>query len=256
MSAERIRSQIQENNSGRGKGTELPDERNGLNRGAFFLNGIRAIGNKTTIALLALIPFVNLVMAQDNLRPHPEAPLSVSAEPAHSISGPKGEGTLHHYAARDAGRWNMAQLTQETETAQKPDAEPAMKGKGKPGLDAIRAGAGRGDKKAIRQLKVLAAKGNTDAQVLLGDLYLTGKGVFKNGSLAGTWYQRAAEKGNALGQYKIAIIYLNGVHLPLDPKEAGKWLKKAAQQGHADARETLEMRLGETPPPVMKPKRK
>jgi len=61
--------------------------------------------------------------------------------------------------------------------------------------------------------------------------------VFKNGSLAGTWYQSAAEKGNALGQYKIAIIYLNGVHLPLDPKEAGKWLKKAAQQGHAGARE-------------------
>ena len=255
MSAERIRSQVQENSSGQGNGTELPDELNGLNWGAFFLNGIWGIGNKTTIALLALIPFVNLVMAQDNLRPHPGAPLSGSAEPANSISAPMGEGTLHNYAARDAGRWKMAQLTQETETAQKPDAKPAMKGKAKPGLDAIRAGAGRGDKKAISQLRVLAAKGNTDAQVLLGDLYLTGKGVFKNGSLAGTWYQRAAEKGNALGQYKIAIIYLKGVHLPLDPKEAGKWLKKAAQQGHAGARETLVIRLGETLPPIMKPKK-
>ncbi len=216
MSAERIRSQVQDNTSGQGEGTELPDELKGLNWGAFFLNWTWGIGNKTAIALLALIPFVNLVMAQDNLRPHPGAPPSGSAELA---------------------------------------AKPAMKEKGKPGLAAIRAGAGRGEAAAVSQLKVLAAKGNTDAQVLLGDLYLTGKGVFKNGSLAGTWYQRAAEKGNALGQYKIALFYLNGVHLPLDPKEAGKWLKKAAQQGHAGARETLVIRLGETPPPVMKPKK-
>ena len=50
-------------------------------------------------------------------------------------------------------------------------------------------------------------------------------------------------------------MYLNGVYLPLDFKEAGKWLKKAAQQGHGGARETLVIRLGETPPPVMKPKK-
>jgi len=47
MSAERIRSQVGENTSGRGKG---------LNRG---------IGNKITIALLALVPFVNPVIAQE-----------------------------------------------------------------------------------------------------------------------------------------------------------------------------------------------
>lgn len=197
MSAERIRSQAQENTSGQGKGTELPDELKGL-------NWIRGIGNKTTIALLALIPFVNPVMAQEKLRQHPDVSLSGSVELA---------------------------------------ANPAMKEKGKPDLT------------AVRQLKVQAAKGNTDAQVRLGDLYLTGKGVFKNGSLAATWYQTAAEKGNALGQYKIAIMYLEGVYLPLDSKEAGKWLKKAARQGHAGARETLVIRLGETPPPVMKPKK-
>ena len=203
-----------------------------------------------------LIPYVNPVMAQEKLRRHLDVPLSRSAELANSISGPKGKGTLHNFAARNPGRWRMAQLTQETEKAQKPDAKLAIKEKGKPGLDAIRAGAGRGEAAAIRQLKVLAQKGNTDAQVLLGGLYLTGKGEFKNGSLAGTWYQSAAEKGNAEGQYKIAIIYLNGVHLPLDPKEAGIWLKNAAQQGHPGAREALVMRLGETPPPVIKPKPK
>ena len=38
MSAERVRSQVQENTSGQGKGTELPDELKGLNWGAFFFN--------------------------------------------------------------------------------------------------------------------------------------------------------------------------------------------------------------------------
>ncbi len=483
MSAERIRSQVQENTSGQGKGTELPDELKGLNWGAFVFNWIWGIFNKSYIALLALIPFVNLVMVfvllfkgnkwawankswddydhfrrvqrrwgwaaliffilvllaavggaisvpfvmkgsepfkmgHEKLRQHPEAmkilgrPVegswwvtgnykvsgpSGTADIAHSVSGPNDEGTLYIVAVMKAGQWrltglflhtektkrridllagpdkaqldkgidllnegknaaalalltalaekgdpialynigvihdegrgvppddkeavkwylraaakkhalamnnmgakymdgrgvpkdrvtgymwfilayqggyrpakralddfknwmtpeqiaeakrmaktwtpeNMSPVKQAVKQAVKPAPKPAMKEKGKPA--------------AIRQLKVLAAKGNTGAQVRLGDLYLTGKGVFKNGSLAATWYQRAAEKGNALGQYKLAIMYLNGVHLPLDPKEAGKWLKKAAQQGLAAARKTL-VRLGKTPPPVMKPK--
>ncbi len=130
----------------------------------------------------------------------------------------------------------------EAKPAAEPAAKPAMKEKEKPGLV------------TVRELKMLAAKGDTDAQVRLGDLHLTGNGVFKNGSLAATWYQRAAEKGNAMGQYRIALMYLDGVYLPMDPKEARKWLKKAAQQGHAGARKTLKTRLGETPPPVIKSK--
>ena len=82
MSAERVESQVQDKTSGQGKGTELPDELKGL-------DWIRGIFNKTTIALLMLIPFVNPVMAQ------------------------------------------------ETEKAQKPVTEPAMKGAS--GLAAIRA---------------------------------------------------------------------------------------------------------------------
>ena len=50
------------NTSGQGKGTELPDELKGLNWGAFLLNWIWGLGNRTYIALLALIPLVNFVM--------------------------------------------------------------------------------------------------------------------------------------------------------------------------------------------------
>lgn len=53
---------IQEYISGQGKESTIPPEIKGWNWGAFFLNVIWGIGNSTYIALLTLIPFVNLVM--------------------------------------------------------------------------------------------------------------------------------------------------------------------------------------------------
>ena len=51
-----------ENTSGNGKMAMLPAEIKGWNWGAFFLNWIWGIGNSTFIALLCLIPFVNIIM--------------------------------------------------------------------------------------------------------------------------------------------------------------------------------------------------
>lgn len=51
------------NTSGLGKGHEIPDGVKGWSWGAFFLNWIWAIGNKTWIGLLALIPYVGFIMA-------------------------------------------------------------------------------------------------------------------------------------------------------------------------------------------------
>ena len=48
--------------SGQGSASVLPDELKGWNWGAFFLNWIWGIGNSTWIALLCLIPFVNIIM--------------------------------------------------------------------------------------------------------------------------------------------------------------------------------------------------
>jgi len=50
------------NNSGQGKMAALPPELTGWNWGGFFFTWIWGIGNSTFIALLALLPFVNLVM--------------------------------------------------------------------------------------------------------------------------------------------------------------------------------------------------
>jgi hypothetical protein len=51
------------NNSGEGKGTVPPPGVQGWSWGAFLLSWIWAIGNRTWIGLLALIPYVGFVMA-------------------------------------------------------------------------------------------------------------------------------------------------------------------------------------------------
>ncbi|MEJ2425306.1 MAG: hypothetical protein P8101_12740 [Candidatus Thiodiazotropha sp.] len=52
-----------ENNSGGGKGIEVPEGIKGWSWGAFLLNWIWAIGNKTWIGLLAFLPYVGLIVA-------------------------------------------------------------------------------------------------------------------------------------------------------------------------------------------------
>jgi len=52
-----------ENNSGQGKVDYYPEGVQGWSWGAFFLSWIWALGNRTWIGLLALVPYVGFVMA-------------------------------------------------------------------------------------------------------------------------------------------------------------------------------------------------
>lgn len=52
-----------ENNSGGGKNIEPPKGVKGWSWGAFFLNWIWALGNRTWIGLLALTPYVGFIFA-------------------------------------------------------------------------------------------------------------------------------------------------------------------------------------------------
>jgi len=52
-----------ENTSGQGKGSAIPPEIKKWNWGAFFLCWIWGLGNNVFIALLALIPGLNLIMS-------------------------------------------------------------------------------------------------------------------------------------------------------------------------------------------------
>ncbi|MGV6852022.1 MAG: hypothetical protein ACWA5R_07575 [bacterium] len=53
----------EENNSGRGKVDALPEGIKGWSWGAFLLNWIWAIGNKTWIGLLCFIPYLGFIMS-------------------------------------------------------------------------------------------------------------------------------------------------------------------------------------------------
>jgi len=52
-----------ENNSGMGSGIEVPPGVKGWSWGAFLLNWIWAIGNRTWIGLLALAPYIGIVVS-------------------------------------------------------------------------------------------------------------------------------------------------------------------------------------------------
>lgn len=58
----RFPEQKMENTSGLGKHADIPPEIKGWNWGAFLLNWIWGIGNKTYIAFLMFVPVVNIVM--------------------------------------------------------------------------------------------------------------------------------------------------------------------------------------------------
>jgi len=51
-----------ENTSGMGKNAEIPDGIKGWSWGAFMFNWIWALGNRTWIGLLALVPYVGFIM--------------------------------------------------------------------------------------------------------------------------------------------------------------------------------------------------
>ena len=51
-----------ENTSGQGKTSAVPPEIKGWNWGAFFLNFIWAVGNKTWIGLLTIVPLVGYIV--------------------------------------------------------------------------------------------------------------------------------------------------------------------------------------------------
>ena len=72
----------------------------------------------------------------------------------------------------------------------------------------------------------------TAAQVLLGDLFLEGRGVPRNFSLAWDWYWRAFEDGNAEGAYKLGRLIEAGRGVPRYIPKAIEWYKKAAGKDH------------------------
>jgi hypothetical protein len=92
---------------------------------------------------------------------------------------------------------------------------------------------------AFKGAAALAEKGSADAQVLLGKMYLRGRGVLTDPDTALEWFKAAAAQGNADGEFMVGSMYL----LPRSNVAEGlKWVRLAADQGNQDA----QLLLGKT----------
>ena len=92
---------------------------------------------------------------------------------------------------------------------------------------------------ALEPIRLLAEKGNADAQYYLGARYSSGQGVSLDHVEAAKWYRLAANQGLAQAQSDLGDLYKSGLGLPQDFTEAAKWYRLAANQGDAYAQYLL-----------------
>lgn len=84
-----------------------------------------------------------------------------------------------------------------------------------------------------------AAKGDPEAQVAVGDIYLDGENVPIDHRVAFEWYQKAAAQGYALGQTRLGLMYLNGFGVPRDEAKAFNLFQMSAAQGDPEGQNGL-----------------
>tara|TARA_R100001369_G_scaffold46972_2_gene73406 strand:- start:3610 stop:5394 length:1785 start_codon:yes stop_codon:yes gene_type:complete len=112
--------------------------------------------------------------------------------------------------------------------------------------------------KAFELLSKAAESKNAQAQHLLGDLYLSGRGVDKDARKALNWYITAAQQGYVEAQYMAATCYYEGYGVFKNMKNARFWFNKAVEGNHPKAAEGLakleadENAKKSTPTPVVK----
>lgn len=94
---------------------------------------------------------------------------------------------------------------------------------------------------ALQWCRLAARQGSADAQLILGDIYLYGKGTEEDHAEAAKWYRKAAGQDVARAQLCIGTLLYCGDGVPQDYTEAFNWLSKAAEKGDAVA----QLLLGE-----------
>ena len=75
-----------------------------------------------------------------------------------------------------------------------------------------------------------ADAGHSEAQYIMGLLYIEGKKVLQNYDLGIEWLTRAAMQGHKDAQFKLAAIYHQGEIVPKDEQQAVYWATKYKEQ--------------------------
>jgi len=91
----------------------------------------------------------------------------------------------------------------------------------------------------VNELKALARGGDPEAQLLLGQLHMSGKGVLKNQTLALHWIKKAVAQENAEAQYLAGTMYFEGKGAPISLIESERLFELAAEQGYPEAQYRL-----------------
>ncbi len=106
-----------------------------------------------------------------------------------------------------------------------------------------KAGITRSSKEASKLYHQAALAGYPPAQVIMGDKYVTGRGVRRDYTLALRWYGSAAELNYAEAEFKLGEMYERGRGVRRDRTSAITWYRRARDQGYAEAAAKLR-RLG------------
>jgi hypothetical protein len=73
------------------------------------------------------------------------------------------------------------------------------------------------------------------AKIMLGDMFLEGRGVPRNYSLAWDWYWSALEDGNGEGAFRLGQLIEDGRAVPRYIPKAIEWYEEAAKRDHVGA---------------------
>lgn len=90
---------------------------------------------------------------------------------------------------------------------------------------------------ALKEFQPAAEKGDARAQVILGQMFRSGRGVPHDAVQAEKWFRLAAAQGNSVAQYEIGRDLVNGI----DDREVEgvKLLQASAMQNNINAMEVL-----------------
>jgi len=99
----------------------------------------------------------------------------------------------------------------------------------------------KSDTQATYWYQKSADQGFGPAQIDLGQMYISGRGVKQDYHQAITLFRRAAEQGHAVAQFNLANMYRNGMGMKQDFSKSVEFYRKAAEGGFVEAQYNLAL---------------
>jgi TPR repeat protein len=90
-------------------------------------------------------------------------------------------------------------------------------------------------KEAYNIFSILSQEGNSQAQYILGSMYLDGIGVKKDYKKAYELFMQSAKQNNSFGEYALGYLYKHGLGVKKDLSKTLYWWEKSAKENNRDA---------------------